>query len=204
MKSILISILIAALIGFIFLGAFIMTGLGLFILLLIALAIFIAIILMKVIKNIVKIGLIVLLVFLLLFFFNTSFNQKTKLSCSIDNDCRTGGTDLLNKNNCVMSVNKNYYTFFVNKKDSCVGNRNIVIPKCIDKKCSYINMDYCKTDNDCICGGKDSMYGTCFVGNIDFYNKYVNKTESCPDFCTGIAGNLQTKCINNVCSIVNK
>ena len=157
---------------------------------------------MKVIKNIVKIGLIVLLVFLLLFFFNTGFNQKAKLSCNIDNDCRTGGQDLLDKNNCIMSVNKNYYTFFVNKKDSCVGDP--VIPKCIDKKCSYINRAYCKTDSDCICDGKDSIHGTCFVGNIEFYNKYVNKTESCPDFCTGIAGNLQTKCINNICSTVKK
>jgi hypothetical protein len=203
MKSILISILLAALIGFIFLGAFIMTGLGLFILLLIALAIFVVIIFMKVIKNIVKIGLIVLLVFLLLFFFNTSFNQKAKLSCSIDNDCRTGGTDLLNKNNCITSVNKNYYTFFVNKKDICKNGGDPIIPKCIDKKCSYVNRVYCKLDSDCICGGKDEN-GACFVGNIEFYNQYVNKTESCPDFCTGIAGNLQTKCINNSCSIVKK
>lgn len=201
MKSIITSILIAALIGFIFLGGFILTGLGFFIFLIIALAVFLFIIFIKIIKNVVKIGLIALLVIVLLLVFNTNFNHQAKLSCSIDTDCMTGGQDILDHNQCVLSVNKNYYNFFVFKRNSCGGDP--VIPKCVQNKCSYITRAYCSSDSDCICGGKD-MYGSCFVGNVEFYNKYVNQSQSCPDFCTGVGGNLQTKCINNVCSIVKQ
>jgi hypothetical protein len=146
MKSILISILIAALIGFIFLGAFIMTGLGLFILLIIALVIFLVIIFMKIIKNIVKIGIIALIILLIFFFFNANFSEKAKLSC--------------------------------------------------------------KVNTDCVCGGKDLKTGQCFVGNVNYYKFLVNKKTQCPDFCTGIAGNLETVCMNtktgNKCGIQSK
>jgi|GEM_PF-4878989 len=63
---------------------------------------------------------------------------------------------------------------------------------------------YCESDKDCVCGGKDILTGNCFVDNIDYYNKYVDKSNDCPDFCTGIAANMETKCRNNKCQIVNK
>jgi len=58
---------------------------------------------------------------------------------------------------------------------------------------------WCSTDSDCICGGIDMQTGKCFIGNTDYYNKYVDKSRECPDFCAGIAGNLKTACINNSC-----
>lgn len=57
----------------------------------------------------------------------------------------------------------------------------------------------CTSDSDCACG-KHKTTGECFVGN----KKYVNTTEQCPDFCTGIAGNFEIKCVNNKCKQVNK
>jgi len=57
----------------------------------------------------------------------------------------------------------------------------------------------CQQDSDCVCGGIDTKTGDCFVGNKNYYDKFVNKEAVCPDFCTGIAGNGQTKCINNKC-----
>ncbi len=57
----------------------------------------------------------------------------------------------------------------------------------------------CQQDSDCICGGIITKTGECFVGNKDYYDKFVNKNATCPDFCTGIAGNGQTRCINNKC-----
>ncbi len=62
-----------------------------------------------------------------------------------------------------------------------------------------INPLSCKQDSDCICGGIDIKTGQCFIGNKDYYAKFVDKNATCPDFCTGIAGNGQTKCINNKC-----
>jgi hypothetical protein len=57
----------------------------------------------------------------------------------------------------------------------------------------------CSIDSDCACG-KHKTTRECFVGN----KKYVNTTEQCPDFCTGIGGNFETKCIDNKCKKVNK
>ncbi len=63
---------------------------------------------------------------------------------------------------------------------------------------------YCDNDSECVCGGKDILTGNCFVGNTEYYNKYVDKSNECPDFCTGIAGNMETKCRNHKCQIVSK
>ena len=53
----------------------------------------------------------------------------------------------------------------------------------------------CQTDSDCACGvSKDT--GDCFYGNRNF----VDESKQCPDFCTGIAGNLVIECIDNVCT----
>ncbi|MEM5881792.1 MAG: hypothetical protein QXR71_04410 [Candidatus Aenigmatarchaeota archaeon] len=56
---------------------------------------------------------------------------------------------------------------------------------------------YCQTDEDCACG-VDKETGKCAVGN----KRYIDTSIQCPDFCTGIAGNLRIKCVNNVCMAV--
>lgn len=57
----------------------------------------------------------------------------------------------------------------------------------------------CNLDSDCACGvNKETR--DCFLGN----KNYVDTLVQCPDFCTGIAGNLEIKCINNECKSVQK
>ena len=55
---------------------------------------------------------------------------------------------------------------------------------------------FCSIDDDCICSGKDKD-GSCFLGNKDYYETNVDKEKQCPDFCGGIAGNLEVKCDEN-------
>ncbi|MBI4738095.1 eight-cysteine-cluster domain-containing protein [Candidatus Woesearchaeota archaeon] len=57
----------------------------------------------------------------------------------------------------------------------------------------------CSIDEDCVCQGIDKKTGNCFIGNKQYYEKYVDKSKGCPDFCSGIAGNLVVKCVNNEC-----
>jgi len=57
----------------------------------------------------------------------------------------------------------------------------------------------CSTDADCVCGGIDIKSGDCFTGNKEYSRKYVDNTKQCPDFCGGIAGNLETKCVGKIC-----
>ena len=61
------------------------------------------------------------------------------------------------------------------------------------------NREYCTEDTDCICGGIDPATGGCFIGSRSYYENYVDKDSTCPDFCTGIAGNLAIKCVDNKC-----
>ncbi|MBN2127269.1 MAG: alpha/beta fold hydrolase [Candidatus Diapherotrites archaeon] len=53
---------------------------------------------------------------------------------------------------------------------------------------------FCEKDLDCECG-THVISGECFYGN----KVYVNSEKQCPDFCTGIAGNFEIKCIENTC-----
>ena len=53
---------------------------------------------------------------------------------------------------------------------------------------------YCEVDEDCACGIHKTTKD-CFYGNKD----YVDTQTQCPDFCTGIAGNLKIECIDNKC-----
>ncbi|MEM4215472.1 MAG: DUF333 domain-containing protein [Candidatus Anstonellales archaeon] len=53
---------------------------------------------------------------------------------------------------------------------------------------------FCNVDSDCACG-VHKISRECFFGN----KKYVDETIQCPDFCTGIAGNLEIRCENNMC-----
>lgn len=59
--------------------------------------------------------------------------------------------------------------------------------------------NFCENASECICGGIDIKTGSCFIGNKDYYDRYVNKTAVCPDFCGGIANNLEIRCENNAC-----
>lgn len=58
---------------------------------------------------------------------------------------------------------------------------------------------FCETDDDCVCGGVDEATGRCFLGNRDYYEEHVDKSGECPDFCSGINGNLVVKCVDNTC-----
>lgn len=61
---------------------------------------------------------------------------------------------------------------------------------------------FCNVDGDCTCGG---MYeGDCFVGNVLFASANVDMSKDCPDFCSGIAGDLETMCVDHECSVVKK
>jgi hypothetical protein len=61
------------------------------------------------------------------------------------------------------------------------------------------NPSLCNADADCTCGGIDKKTDNCFVGNKLYASKNVDMSRDCPDFCTGIAGHLETKCVNNEC-----
>jgi putative hemolysin len=53
---------------------------------------------------------------------------------------------------------------------------------------------FCEKDEDCACGVHVKTR-ECFFGN----KKYVDEKTQCPDFCTGIGGNLVIKCEKNTC-----
>jgi len=63
-----------------------------------------------------------------------------------------------------------------------------------EENCRTFMKTICETDEDCACG-KDIETGECFFGN----KKFVDTSQQCPDYCTGIAGNLVIKCVNNAC-----
>lgn len=59
---------------------------------------------------------------------------------------------------------------------------------------AQLNPFFCKYDTDCVCG----MY----AGQCAYVNRYYSsKACSAPDFCTGITGNCQTRCIRNTCRL---
>jgi hypothetical protein len=70
---------------------------------------------------------------------------------------------------------------------------------CVEGQCSVESPLYCEKDSDCACG-TDKETGDCAYGNED----YINEKKQCPDYCSGIAGNLEIKCIENRCSQVEK
>jgi len=63
-----------------------------------------------------------------------------------------------------------------------------------ESECRNSMKKYCEQDSDCACG-KSIETGDCFYGNKAF----VDTSQQCPDFCTGIAGNLVIKCVDNIC-----
>jgi len=63
---------------------------------------------------------------------------------------------------------------------------------------------FCNVDADCTCGGIDTQTNDCFIGNKLYASRYVDFSQPCPDFCSGIAGNLETRCVNNQCASVSR
>lgn len=82
---------------------------------------------------------------------------------------------------------------------SAVGR---IPPDCDFAPCPERGKDWCESDDDCICGGIDTQTNDCFVGNRQYYDVFVDKGQDCPDFCTGIDGRMQTRCVDNMCALV--
>jgi len=79
----------------------------------------------------------------------------------------------------------------------CATQEKATQEKTTQKK-DYPEMNFCKQDSDCICGGTDSK-GRCFLGNKKMYNEYVDKDAVCPDFCGGFDGRLTIRCVDKKC-----
>lgn len=58
----------------------------------------------------------------------------------------------------------------------------------------------CALASDCACGVRigevEAGQNHCFYGNKAF----VNESVQCPDYCTGIAGNLEITCVLGECT----
>lgn len=66
--------------------------------------------------------------------------------------------------------------------------------------CGITDSLYCRVDSDCICVDAETTYNAgCFLGNKDYYERCVDKTGTCMDFCTGW-GQPPVKCIKNKCT----
>ena len=96
-------------------------------------------------------------------------------------------------------------------QEECISDSECATEEqCLDGSCVTIievNQDpqkKCDTDAECICGGKDRTTGECFVGNVEYYDSgNVDKEAYCPDFCTGISGEMRTTCVAQQCSIID-
>lgn len=76
-----------------------------------------------------------------------------------------------------------------------------IIIGCDTSAVQAVDSKVCEKDSDCVCGGIDLTTKQCFIGNKGYYEKNVDKTKICPDFCTGITGQMQTKCLNTKCQL---
>ncbi|MDO8507018.1 MAG: pilin [bacterium] len=61
--------------------------------------------------------------------------------------------------------------------------------------------DSCSTDSDCACG-IHKIDKNCFFGNEQYVN--TDPALACPDFCSGVGGNLTVKCVSDKCAQVAK
>lgn len=53
----------------------------------------------------------------------------------------------------------------------------------------------CNVDADCACG-TNRVTGACAVGRAEC----IDTLKRCPDFCTGIAGNIRIACVGGTCT----
>lgn len=57
----------------------------------------------------------------------------------------------------------------------------------------------CQKDADCACG-RSKTTNDCAIGNKDYIDdEDEDDIKPCPDFCSGIGGNLKVKCVANTC-----
>lgn len=56
--------------------------------------------------------------------------------------------------------------------------------------------NFCAHDLDCTCG-VDKEMGECAIGNKEF----ISSWQKCHDFCSGIHGKFQLKCIDHTCQL---
>jgi len=81
----------------------------------------------------------------------------------------------------------------------------ILLVSCSSKQIDMrTDASFCNVDADCTCGGIDKNTNNCFVGNRLYASKFVDMSKSCPDFCTGIAGNLETRCVDHKCIVAQR
>jgi len=68
---------------------------------------------------------------------------------------------------------------------------------CVQGKCEALSNTpvECSVDEDCACG-TDMRTNQCARGP----KSNINESRQCPDFCTGIAGNIITRCVDGKCS----
>ncbi len=78
---------------------------------------------------------------------------------------------------------------------SCESGSSGGFPQMPPNLPSEVSRFFCQTDDDCACG-VDKETGKCAFGNKNF----IDTSRECPDFCTGIAGNIRIKCVNNLCT----
>lgn len=137
--------------------------------------------------------------------------KNKTVECLTDKDCGVGGCSgevctTLEKSKEIVTICIWLPEFECLRLTSC---------RCTEGKCGWEETQAyrecmrevrysCNMDSDCVCGGIDMLTGECFIGNVEYYKKYVNKTKICPDFCAGIMGNLETRCIENKCKLVTK
>jgi hypothetical protein len=111
------------------------------------------------------------------------FEKKEEVACTADWNPVCGVNNKTYSNECYAKAANVEVAF----KGECPSN---ITPK--------INSEFfCNKNEDCACG-KHKVTGDCFFGN----KNYVNASQQCSDFCSGIAGHLTIVCVNNKCEQV--
>ncbi len=129
--------------------------------------------------------------------------------CVEDSDCMCRGT-VISTGDCFLG-NKEWaegkVDFEKGCPDFCGGEGGFLVTKCVSGTCTQVStreQRLCTTDSECVCGGQIIDTGECFIGNKLWADGKVDFSKDCPDFCTGIAGHLETKCVNNQCTSVSR
>ena len=78
--------------------------------------------------------------------------------------------------------------------EGCEGSGDPITSFDCESTCRTRMEQYCEADADCSCGMRKGT-DECFYGN----SAYVDASRQCPDFCTGIGGNLVIKCMDRQC-----
>lgn len=88
--------------------------------------------------------------------------------------------------------------------DFCTGITGKMQLQCVNQLCSLVMpgpgesscSKTCAADTDCACG-RDARTGACAVGR----KECINTASQCPDFCSGITGNLRAQCADGTCVV---